>query len=148
MRIVRLPFLLLLPLLGDAFSLITQPCGARLVASRLGMTDGNESAEELVLGDAAKAELAKIKSKYPTSEADYLAAARARSAAKMKSTERQATDEELQKLAAEKRAQMGDIDEWEESAKEAGNADSQILIPMASEESDGKDSDEPKLMLF
>ena len=120
--------------------------------ARLRMSDGEEEEGEprLVLGDEAQAELSKFKSKYPTSEADYLAAARARSAAKVESTARQATDEDLQKLAEEKRAQMGDVDEWEESAKEAGNMDSQILIPMSTPGDDegGDDPEEPKLMLF
>lgn len=107
------------------------------ISSWLKMADGEEP--RLVLGDEVQSELSKIKTKYPTSEADYLAAARARSAAKTASTQIQATEEQLQKLAAEKKALMGEG----EGFSEDGDPDSPILMP-------GEKGDDPedKLMLF
>jgi hypothetical protein len=108
------------------------------------------TAPKLVLSaEEIQKQLSQLKSKYPTSEADFLAAARARAAAKPASVQRSATDEDWQQIAREKKAQMGELDDWENSAKEAGNADSQILIPLEMQnDGDGEDPDEPKLMLF
>lgn len=93
--------------------------------------------------------MAKLKSKYPTAEADYLAAARARNAAKVESHERKATDEDWHAMAEQKKREVGEVDDWENAKKEAGNADSQIIIPMEFDSNeDGEDGDDPKLLLF
>jgi hypothetical protein len=101
--------------------------------------------ELLLDANAVQQEMAGLKSKYPTSEADYLAAARARAAAQVASKNDGATDEDWLKVKQEAAQQGGVNDDWEVSAREAGNSDSQILIPMAPEDAD---DDEPKLMLF
>lgn len=106
--------------------------------------------EQLVLGENLDQHMAKLRSKYPTAEADYLAAARARAAAKTPSVETRATDEDWQSIAEEKRQQVGEIDDWKISEAEAGNIDSQILLPDLPPEDDGEqgEGDDPKLMLF
>jgi hypothetical protein len=105
------------------------------------------SPELLTSTSDVDAHMAKLRSKYPTSEADYLAAARARNAAKQASSDRTATDADWIQIAVEKKQAIGDIDDWDKSVSEAGNADSQILIPMNSEIGED-DEEEPKLMLF
>jgi hypothetical protein len=107
----------------------------------------------------------KLRSKYPVSESAYLAAAKARSQQQMESQERQATDEDYQKIQQEKLAQFGStgwiVDDWEASRKEAGNVESQILIPIPNPTStsssrlgggtggdDNGEDEEPKLLLF
>jgi hypothetical protein len=95
--------------------------------------------------EAMEQQMAALRSKYPTSESAYLAAARARNDAKMASREESATDRDWQEMQQQKQQAVGDIDDWAESAKEAGNMDSQILLPSLPEE-DG--DDEPKLLLF
>jgi hypothetical protein len=120
-------------------------------------TDPDEQAQQetepsslLLTADEVAQQMARLRSKYPTSEADYLAAARARSAAKTQSVQGAATDDDFEQLAQQKRQQVGDIDDWEQSKAEAGNSDSQILIPMniVVEDNDNGDADEPKLLLF
>jgi hypothetical protein len=117
--------------------------------------DSNEAASDapppsLVLGDGLGDEMAKLRSKYPTSEADYLAAARARNAAKTASASH-GNEDDWKKLAAEKK-RSGELadDAWEASRQEAGNADSQILIPMmdTDNDSDSEEPEEPKLLLW
>jgi len=108
----------------------------------------SEEGDGLLLSqEEVEAQMASLRSKYPTSEADYLAAARQRSEAKVESRERQATDEDWQKMAEEKKRAFGEVDAWEDSKKESGNIDSQILMPMAEGEEGGED-EEPKLLLF
>lgn len=103
--------------------------------------DGNASG--LILDAAAMAQqMAGLRSKYPTAEADYLAAARARAAQKAESKNNEATDEDWRQV--KEKTKMKDDDDWEISAKEAGNIDSQILIPLMNDD----DDEEPKLMLF
>jgi hypothetical protein len=114
-------------------------------------SDSDEVSPSLVLGDGLGTEMAKLRSKYPTSEADYLAAARARNAAKQASTSH--GDEKSWKQLAEEKKRSGELedDAWEASRQEAGNADSQILIPMMDKDEDGDDSEnpeEPKLLLW
>lgn len=96
-----------------------------------------------------KEKMAKLKSKYPTAEADYLAAARKRAELKVESRNNESSDEDWQQMAAEKSQQMGggtpaaQDDGWEASLKDEGNAaDSQIFIPM-----EGGEDEEPKLLL-
>jgi hypothetical protein len=108
----------------------------------------DEPEPNLVLTDIER-QMALLRSKYPTGESDYLAAARARSQAKMASTERQATDDDWKSIAAAKKETGAVSDGWEESLVDAGNAESQVLIPMSDiVVEDGGDSDEPKLLLF
>ena len=89
------------------------------------------------------------KSKYPTSEKDYLAAARQRAAEARESVNDLSTDNDWMDMAAKNRA--AGLDDWEHSLAEAGNADSQILIPVmeTTTTTDGGDEPpEPKLLLF
>ena len=92
--------------------------------------------------------MAQFKSKYPTAEADYLAAARKRAEMRMESVNNMSTDQDWMQVAEEKKKQMGGAveDDWEASAKEAGNEDSQILIPVDISAS-GEGDDEPTLLL-
>jgi hypothetical protein len=108
----------------------------------------DDDAPKLVLSvSEVHAQMSKFQTKYPTAEADYLSAARARNSAKQASSERTATDADWRQIAAEKKQAVGEIDDWDNSLSEAGNVDSQILIPLAS--NIGEDGeDEPKLMLF
>ena len=62
-----------------------------------------------------------------------------------------ATDEEWQKVASEKKEQLGEIDDWENAVKEAGNTDSQILMftdPSAESNDEDGEGGGPKLLLF
>jgi hypothetical protein len=91
-----------------------------------------------------------LKSKYPTAEADYLAAARDRNALKMESNNGASTDADWLLAAQLARQQTETADDWESSAAEAGNSESRILIPIEYTSTEGEDenSEEPKLMLF
>jgi hypothetical protein len=137
---------------------VVRPLGKPLrLASELHASLDNEggpqppSDDGLILSDI-DVQMAKLRSKYPTSEADYLALARARNAAKAASVNEGASDTDWHHVAAEARERSGAVDDWEVAAKEAGNVDSQILIPIELMEgdssADGGDPDEPKLMLF
>jgi hypothetical protein len=113
--------------------------------------EGSEN-DGLILSDI-DSQMARLRSKYPTSEADYLAAARERNTAKAGSVNEGATDSDWHQAAAEARQRQGTIDDWENAVGEAGNVDSQILIPTDMIPGDGSpgDSDdpqEPKLLLF
>lgn len=79
--------------------------------------------------------------------ADFLAAARQRAAEKKESVNSLSKDEDWN-IVAEKR--KGEVDDWENSLEEAGNADSQILLPDLGTENDDEDGEEeePKLLLF
>lgn len=128
--------------------------------SSLLFSSENDSPEEapppsLILdSDAVNQQMGQLKSKYPTAEADYLAAARKRAEEKTASVNDMSTDEEWFE-ANKKKSLIGDgmEDEWERSLEEAGNADSQILIPMSSAvDGEGDDSDdgsgpEPTLLI-
>ena len=119
--------------------------------------DGEAEEEpRLVLGDMG-AEMQNIKSNsgldLDFGQIDFLAAAKARAAAQVESNNNVAGDEEWTSLAEEKKEQFGEIDDWENSQKEAGNADSHILMftePPSSDEEGGEggEDDEPKLLLF
>ena len=125
----------------------------------LRMSDAEEEeAPRLVLGDM-DAEMRNVNAKsgmdMDFGAIDFLAAAKARAAAQVQSNNDVAGNDEWLTLADEKKEQFGEIDDWENSQKEAGNADSQILMftePTPSEEGeDGSgegDDDEPKLLLF
>jgi hypothetical protein len=97
----------------------------------------------------------KLRSKYPVSESAYLAAAQERSKTQAASRERQATDDDWQRMQREKAQLFGGMlqDDWEASRREAGNADSQILLPNpipsgGADDDDDADQEEPKLLLF
>lgn len=107
----------------------------------------NEEPSLILGGEEMERTMQQYRSKYPTSEADYLAAARARAKAKPASQDRQATDEDFKKVAEEKRKAFGEFDDWEESAKEAGNADAQILLPQLPDEGEDGNPQEPTLLL-
>lgn len=117
--------------------------------------EGNGASEDesqgLVLEGLGQ-EMAKMSTKYSFTESDFLAAARKRAEQKVESSNAGASDEEWKSIAQEKQAQFGDIDDWENSKKEAGNADSQILMftdGPADEDSEGGEGDgEQKLLLF
>lgn len=133
----------------EAFTSISVPSvvvASPSASSLLQMSENQYGEEEprLVLNDIDK-EMAQFRSKYPTSEADFLAAARARAAARTPSTGDQASAQDWA-MAQEEARKRGIADDWENSAKEAGNIDSQILIPV--EYTEGADpDDEPQLML-
>lgn len=106
-----------------------------------------EQPDGLILDNVGE-QMAQLSSKYPTSEADYVAAARARAAARTASKERTAKDEDWQAVRKQAQESGQAIDDWENSATEAGNIDSQILLPdLPGDENEGGD-DEPKLLLF
>ena len=111
----------------------------------------DDEEQGLVLG-GLDAHLNELKSKYPTGEMDFLALARKRAEEKTESHTAGAKDEDWKMLADEKEEMYGRIDDWENSQREAGNADSQILMftePTNDDESgDGEGDDEPKLLLF
>ena len=108
----------------------------------------NDDIKLLLSTNEVDEHMSKLRSKYPTSEADYLAAARKRNAARQASSERTATDDDWRQIAAEKMNAVGEIDDWDKSLSEAGNSDSQILIPLQSNLNEDGEEEEPKLMLF
>lgn len=112
-------------------------------------TPDEEETPKLLLGNDLYSEIAKITSKYPTSESDYLAAARKRADERRESINSQSSDDDWKEMAKKKQAEGTTLDDWEQSLVEAGNADSQILIPIVlTEESDDGDDTQPKLLLF
>lgn len=117
--------------------------------------DAGDEEPKLVLGDIAS-EMQNVRkdsgADFDFGGIDFLANAKARAKAKVESNNNVAGDEAWQQLAEEKKEQYGEIDDWENSMKEAGNMDSQILMfseaPSDGEEGEGGDDDEPKLLLF
>lgn len=108
-------------------------------------------APKLVLDSQALQEAFKVEtSRFPTSESDYLAAARKRAAEARESVNSMSSDEDWFQMASQKTQEMGGtiMDDWEASKAEAGNADSLILIPATPDIEDGEDPPEPKLLLF
>ncbi|KAI2497177.1 hypothetical protein MHU86_17325 [Fragilaria crotonensis] len=109
----------------------------------------DDDTPSLLLGNDLDNELAKFKSKYPTSESDYLAAARKRAEERRESINSQSSDDDWKEMAKKKQAAGVVLDDWEQSLFEAGNADSQILIPIVlTDEGEDGDDPEPKLLLF
>ena len=99
-----------------------------------------------------QAHMNQLKSKYPTQEADYLAAARKRAELKVASRNDETTDDDWKRAAREKQQLAQGIDGdtigtdgWEASLQDAGNAESQILIPVDLFGQEG--NEEPKLLL-
>jgi hypothetical protein len=119
------------------------------LAAETGENASDEEPPSLLIGSALNNELAKFKSKYPTSESDYLAAARRRAEERCESTNSKSSDDDWKEMAKAKQAEGVVLDDWEQSLVEAGNADSQILIPIVlSDDSDDGEEPEPKLLLF
>jgi hypothetical protein len=135
---------------GNGFRTLYQ---GKIIVDATGNNDSKEAEEEadppslLVLGDAMNQELAKFRSKYPTSESDYLAAARRRSEEKPESINNMSDDGDWLAMSKAKQSEGIVLDDWEQSLVEAGNADSQILIPIVLTD-DKEDGEEPKLLLF
>lgn len=138
-------------LISSSFSSSSYPFVSCLYSSS-SPEDESTLPSSLILDDnALKSQMQKLRSKYPVSESAYLAAAKERSKLQAESKERKATDEDWKNMAREKAQMFGGIvpDDWEASQREAGNADSQILIPNPPSSSQGgADDEEPKLLLF
>lgn len=140
-------FLLILPALVSALTVapLSQTRSARFVLQ----ADASDEDEGLVL-DGLEKKMNQFRTDYSFTEADYLAAARKRAEERTASVNSGASDDDWKKIADEKEEQVGKIDDWENSVKEAGNADSQILMftepapDGEGEEGDGGD----KLLLF
>jgi hypothetical protein len=106
--------------------------------------DEQEEPQRLVLGGIGE-EMNRLKSKFPTSEVDFLAAARKRAQEARESINNSASEQDWLDLDQQKQQ---DDDDWEASLNEAGNEESQILIPVQESSNDGSDDEEPKLLLF
>ena len=104
------------PWLGIYLATTRLGCAARWTTSSLsGEFLGSWKDSEL------EKQMAHLRSKYPSSEADYLAAARARNAAKVQSVNSQASDADWQQAKAEAQQKGGlrsDDDDWEKSQNE------------------------------
>ena len=132
--------------------------GTKGSTTPLRMSSSPEAGEEepkLVLGDI-QSEMQNVRKDsgagFDFGGIDVLANAKARAKAKVESNNNVAGDEAWQQLAEEKKEQYGEIDDWENSMKEAGNMDSQILMfseaPSDGEDGEDGEDDEPKLLLF
>ena len=112
--------------------------------------DASEEDEGLVL-DGLDKKMNEFRTEYSFTEADYLAAARKRAEERKASVNSGASDEDWQNIADEKESQFGKVDDWENSVKEAGNVDSQILMftdPPADGEGEDGEGGGDKLLLF
>jgi hypothetical protein len=133
----------------------------RMSTSPDASTDNDEE-PRLVLGNM-EAEMQNVRAnsgvEYDFGAIDFLANAKARAASKVESINSASKNDDWTRLAEEKKEQVGEIDDWENSQKEAGNADSQILMftdpPPDGEGGEGGGEggdeggeDEPKLLLF
>lgn len=116
----------------------------------------NEPPKKLVL-DNLSDQMQKVgaSSEFSTNEASYLAAARKRAelhkAGLLESRNNESTDAEWENMADEnKKATGGQVeDAWEASLKEAGNADSQILMFTGpGEGEDAEDADAEQTLLL
>ena len=115
---------------------------------------------KLVLNqDDIRKEMYQYKSKYPTSEIDYLAASKQRALQKKESIVNQATDDDWKQIAQDKQNMGLLVDDWENSKNDVGGTmDSQILFFPDAPARDGggtndgddnnNDNEEPKLLLF
>ena len=153
--------LLLLPIaVVDSFSVVTPPpsrISAFTTTTQLPSeaNDENQEQEQGLVLDGLDEKMNKMKGQFEGYELDYLAAARKRAELKVASVNDSSKDEDWQQIADEKKEAYGEIDDWENSKKEAGNVDSQILMFTDSSEDgdddeggDGGDSGEQKLLLF
>lgn len=122
---------------------------AVLFAEDTNNNEGGEGDDGLVLNGLDE-EMGQFSSKYSFTESDFLAAARKR-AQERPASRNGATDQDWKQLSEEKKEQYGQIDDWDNSLKEAGNADSQILMftdPPPGEEGEDGEEGEPKLLLL
>lgn len=103
--------------------------------------DNGSETELIVSADEMEKQLATLRNKYPTAEADYLAAARARSVEKTESQECKATDQDWQYIKQQKEQKAATSDSVETSEEDN---DSQILVTASSDD----ENEEPKLLLF
>lgn len=116
-----------------------------------GSIDSDKDQADGLILDGLDQEMGKMASKFSFSESDFLAAARKRAEERVQSKNASAGDSDWQTLAEEKKTEYGEIDDWDNSMKEAGNQDSQILMstdPTADGGDDGGEDAEPKLLLF
>ena len=146
--------LVLFPSLASSFVLIprvgTLQQHPRCYQSSDPNSDNTEESTGGLKLDGLDQEMSKMSSKFSFSESDYLAAARKRAEMKAESSNAGASDDDWKQVADEKAEKYGNIDDWENSMKEAGNSDSQILMftdPPVEGDEDGEGG-EPKLMLF
>jgi hypothetical protein len=144
--------LLLLPTFVSSFSVVVPTTRAFLRQDVLLAAEENSEQEGtgLVLNGLDK-EMSEFGGEYSFSETDYLAAARKRAAERKESANGDASDDEWKKIAQDKATKYGTVDDWENSRKEAGNADSQVLMftepPTDGDDENGEGSD-GKLLLF
>jgi hypothetical protein len=152
MLLLRPLFLLFLPAAVVAAAAAFMPRPQEQWHSRIYIEKENEKEKEepkkLVLGDGIENDMKRLKSKFPTSEVDFLAAARKRAQEARESINNSASEDDWLNIASQKQSATQQ-DDWEASLKEAGNEESQILIPVerCSSNADGED-EEPKLLLF
>ena len=149
---MRAYLLLLSPVLASSFVVSPQKSFVvRTITSLAAEENDKDEPDGLVLGGLDQ-EMKKVASDIDFGAIDYLAEAKKRAAQKTESRNAGARDEDWKELADEKKEQYGVIDDWENSVKEAGNTDSQILMftdpPADEEDGEDGDDDEPKLLLF
>lgn len=111
-------------------------------------TRSNGNGEEGLILNELDQEMNKVALKNSFSEIDVLAAAKKRAQERPESRNSSAGDKDWKELAEEKKGQFGEIDDWENSMKEAGNVDSQILMFTEPESGEGDEDEGPKLLLF
>jgi hypothetical protein len=144
--------LFLLPTFAYSFSVVVPTTRAFLRQEVLLAAEENSEQEDpgLVLNGLDK-EMNEYRTEYSFSETDYLAAARKRAEERKESANGEASDEEWEKIAKDKESQYGTIDDWENSVKEAGNADSQVLMftdPPTDGDDENEEGSDGKLLLF
>jgi hypothetical protein len=146
---MRTACLFLLPAIASSFVILPQHSASRSFALCAEADENKEEEPKGLVLEGLDKELSKMASKSPSYEMDYLAAAKKRSEEKRESVNSGARDEDWKNLAEEKEETVGKIDDWENSQKEAGNTDSQILM-FTEPSADGEkgEDDEPKLLLF
>mmetsp|Transcript_3920 Transcript_3920/g.4532 ORF Transcript_3920/g.4532 Transcript_3920/m.4532 type:complete len:160 (+) Transcript_3920:83-562(+) len=135
-----------------AFSPLPLKVAGKTCFNHLLASSASDSEEEkepsLLIGEGLGKELKGLKSKFPTSEVDFLAAARKRAEERKESVNSESSDDDWKAVSGLRKDET--VDDWENSLSEAGNADSQILLPDLEEndeEGDGEEP-EPKLLLF
>jgi len=132
-----------------------QPQETNDSSSSLTSTSSSSPLSELLLArDALQQQMYQLKSKYPTSEADFLVAARARAAHRVESVNSQAKDEDWMQASKVCKEQLGDDDDWEASLSSSSSWKDSLILLMADPNTlkkDGEDDGppkEPKLLLF
>merc|ERR1712071_714872 len=143
----------------NSFTIISPQIIAKTVSSQRNhvqtyLSADSEGEDPELITNNFDENLASLSKQLPTSAADYLAAARKRAEEKRESVNSASSDDDWIKLAEQKKknGSTGNEDGWEASLQDAGNAESQILIPMdvAAKTKDNEDDEEeePKLLLF